>query len=201
LTVALVDYEQRVIRAKLVYWGPADAGKTANIRHVYQRTRGETQPNLDASPPKPGCYDYLPIQLGEIRGFKVFFELFTVPGGASWSDARRSLLERADGIIFVGDSRRGRARDNASALSELFEALASWGLALGAVPFVVQCNRSDAPDAMSPAEMAAPLLAVHPRPAAVPVFAACASQGAGVFDSLKAISKLVLVELKRGSAR
>jgi len=135
--------------------------------------------------------------LGEIRGFKTRFHLFTVPGAPSYVAARRQLLEAVDGILFVADSRSGHAPQNAASLSELGQGLASWGFSLAKLPFVVQCNMSDVAGAVSAASVAAPLLGWHPNPAEIPVFAGSACRGVGVFDSLKAVAKLVLTELKK----
>ena len=197
--MTLINYKERIIRAKVVYWGPAGSGKTSNLNYIWQRTN----PNApdQALFGKEGHYEYLPLSLGEIRGFKTVFDLFTVPGGASLREARRKLLERTDGIVFVADSRRGHAAHNAQAFSELSEGLASWGFALSKLSLVVQCNRSDAPDALTPANVAAPLLGVHPHPANVPVFVGHAASGVGVFETLKAVSKLVLTELRRSGAQ
>lgn len=195
--MTFINYSERIIRAKVIYWGPAGSGKTTNLNYIWHRTNPNA-PERDLMG-KEGHYECLPLSLGDIRGFKTIFDLYTVPGGPSLREARRKLLEHTDGVVFVADSRRGHAPHNAQAFSELSEGLASWGFALSKLPLVVQCNLSDAPDALTPAIVAAPLLAVHPHPATVPVFVAQAATGVGVFDSLKAVSKLVLVELKRGA--
>jgi mutual gliding-motility protein MglA len=196
--MAQIDHPQRIIDCKVVYFGPAGAGKTANLIHLWNKTKSPeaTWMRLDA----PGqsearYYDYLPIMLGEIRGYKTRFHLFTVPGAPGYASARRLLLERVDGLIFVADSRRERAAENVALFQELQRALQTWGFSLAKLPLVIQCNMSDAPTAVPCAEIAPTLLGASAG--SVPAFPSAASSGAGVFDTLKAVVKLVLHELSK----
>src|SRR5262245_1304016 len=131
--MAFINYAERIIKAKIVYWGPHKSRKTENLNYIYQRTNTEHRGALHDSPGKEGHYDLLPIKLGDIRGFQTQFELYTVPGGDAYAAARRALLESVDGVVFVGDSRKGRAAHNARSFSELVEGLASWGMAFSKV--------------------------------------------------------------------
>lgn len=198
--MVLIDHNQRRIEGKVVYFGPQGAGKTANLVYLWNQTKSPdaTWMRLDA-PNQPGVryYDYLPMSLGDIRGYKTWLHLYTVPGAAGYAEARRRLLENVDGLIFVADSRRERAAENAALLEELQQSLRSWRFLLAKLPFVIQCNMSDAPSAASPAETVA---ALGPSAAQVPVFASSAASGVGVADTLKAVAKLILTELKRPSA-
>ncbi|MCA9623258.1 MAG: gliding-motility protein MglA [Myxococcales bacterium] len=194
--MAFVDLAARKIAMTVVYYGPAGSGKTACIRHVYARTGG-----AQAAPPRDdhrrGYYDLLPLQLGEIRGFRTHFDLLSVPSGDAAAETRRALLEKVDGVVFVADGREERGAANAASLAELRVFLSTHGLDLALLPYVVQVNHADAPSAASPATTATPLIRWHPQPAAVPVLTTVATTGAGVFEALKAISRLCLAELKR----
>jgi signal recognition particle receptor subunit beta len=202
-TMANIDFEQRVIRLKLVYWGSQGSGKTANLSYVHLQTARTSEESAGGATEAPRSSvahaDYLPVRLGDIRGFSTFFDLYTVPGGEPHRDFRRTMLEGTDGVIFIADSRKGRIAANAAALTELNDALKSHRLSLTKLPFVVQCNHSDADDARSPAEVAAPLLAWHPAPAHIPVVVGSAPYGEGVFATLKAAAKLALTELRAAS--
>lgn len=199
--MAFINYETRQILTKVVWYGPAASGKTASLQHIWERTRTEeartvkVDPTADAN---TSYYEYLPVSLGEIRGYKTTFWLYTVPGAPGYAGARHALLEKVDGLIFAADSRPQRQQENVFYLAELRGHLASWGFALEKMPFVIQCTFTDAPGALAPAQVAAALLAGHPDAAAVPVIASVPPQGVGVFDAMKAVAKLVLTELKKG---
>lgn len=199
--MAFIDYATQQIRTKVVWYGPSGSGKTASLTHVFERTRGPDATTIvrkDPANPGAASYDVLPLQLGEIRGFKTHFELFTVPGAREHAGARFKLLESVDGLVFTADARPARRDENLLLLGELRAHLAHHRFALEKMPFVVQCTFTDAPGALPPNIVAAPLLAGFPDPAAVPVFATVPPQGTGVFDAVKGIAKLVLTELKKG---
>lgn len=189
--MVFIDYNQHVINCKVVYFGPAGAGKTANIEWVWKKTKGPD----DTSGQTERYYEYLPLRLGDIRGFKTQFHLYTVPGAPGAEEARRRLLENVDGLIFVADSRSERAADNAALLQELDRALQTWGFSLWKLPFVLQCNMSDAPSAVPSSGVASALLGTAAD--RVPVFASSAASGVGVFETLKAASRLVLQQIRK----
>lgn len=197
--MAQIDYERRVIQLKVVYDGPAGSGKTSILRHIYRRTRtpdAEPQVLLQESP-GGGYFDYLPMRLGEIRGFIPQLDLYTVPSGDELRSVRYNLLDGADGIVFVADCRDERAPANIAAFGELRDNLTEHQVALDRLPFVVLLNQCDAATASSPARIATPLVAWHPAPATVPVFQSSAVSGEGIFEGLKEISKRCLIELRR----
>lgn len=197
--MAFIDHSAKSIRLKVVYYGAEGSGKTANLRHIWERTKSPEAQSVQAQGAHSGVkhYDYLPMSLGAIRGYSTRLELLTVPGGEGNTESRSALLEAVDGLVFVADSRRPRLRANAASLEELDRLFRSKQLSLAKHPFVVQCNFSDAPDSASPAEVATPLIRWHPQPQSVPVFVTNAAAGVGVFETLKAISKGVLTELRR----
>ena len=198
--MSLIHYEKREIRIKVVFYGPAGAGKSAALQFVYSRTGdGSPTQRLGNTRDDGVYYDYLPLRLGDIRGFKTFYDLFTVPGAAEYREARRTILESVDGVVLVADSRPARMQANVDSLEELGLAMRANGFDLPKMPFVLACGHADAPDAVDAATLGASLLRSQPNAASVPVFAMDAIRGAGVFDAVKAIAKLTLTELKKGA--
>ena len=189
--MVFIDHTERVINCKVVYFGPAGAGKTANLVFVWNKIKG---PDDAPGPSEALYYEYLPIALGDVRGYSTQLHLYTVPGEPGAAETRRRLLEDVDGLIFVADSRSEHAAENAALLQELDHALQTWGLSLWKLPFVLQCNMSDAPTAMPSSEMASALLG--PAAERVPVLSSSAADGLGVFDTLKTVAKLVLGEVR-----
>lgn len=194
-----VDFGQRRIDGKLAYYGPAQSGKTASLRAIHARTRA---PDAPPDPPPAGegpHYDFLPLKLGDIRGFSTHFGLYTMPAGADAAavDLRRRLLEAVDGVVFVADARPQARAANAASMRELEQHLASYGLDLAEIPLVVQLNKVDLlVDDEAPADLATWLPpALHD----VEVVPSIAVEGEGVFDALKVVAKLVLSELKKMS--
>lgn len=198
--MAFVDYQAQIIQCKVIWYGPSGSGKTASLDHIFERTKSPEATKRPTEPhdPNTAYYDYLPLMLGEIRGFKTKFHLFTVPGAIGHDGARHKLLESADGIVFTADSRPNRQRENAMFMQELRQLLAHWQLNLAVLPLVIQCTFADAKDALPPTQVASPLLAGFIEPANVPTIASIPPQGTGVFDATKAIAKLILTELKKG---
>ena len=193
--VAYINYAERIIDCKVVYYGPESSGKSCNLLYIYERTRS-SDGGMQQVPSQSSdgvTYDYLPLSLGEIRGFQTRFHLFTVPGHASCTSARLLLLKGLDGVIFVADSQEQRMAANAESAAELSEFLKQHGYALEKLPFVVQYNKRDLPNAASRESMDEALRL------GAPIYEAIATKGVGVFDALKDISKLVLTELKKGS--
>jgi signal recognition particle receptor subunit beta len=191
--MASIDYATRSISAKLVYWGAEGSGKTSSVRYVWERTRGTTAAWVgDPEVPPEDSIDYLPLTLGEIRGFTTRFELFAVPGAPRHEPARRALLAEVDGVVLVADGRRGRHAEDVASLAELDAALRAHGRALDRLPWVIQVNKRDLADAMPTAELLITLGRYAP-----PCIESTATTGEGVFEALKAVSKLVLMELRK----
>jgi signal recognition particle receptor subunit beta len=194
--VSFINYMAREINCKIVYYGPGLCGKTTNLQYIYKRTNPEAKGkmiSLATETERTLFFDFLPLSLGEIRGFKTRFHLYTVPGQVFYDASRKLILKGVDGVIFVADSQMERLEANQESLDNLRTNLAEHGYSLDKVPYVVQFNKRDLPNAL-PLEELRPLL----NPTNVIDFEATARSGAGVFETLKAVSKLVLTELKRG---
>jgi hypothetical protein len=191
--VALIDLDAREIHAKIVYFGPELSGKTTSLRAVADgvppETRGDFRSIASASA-RTIFSDSLPIDLGERIGFRLHWHLYTVPGQPRSSGARAAVLHGADGIVFVADAAPLRMAENLAALGELRTLLAAQGKTPGGFPLVLECNKSDLPDALAPAAIAATL--GLPPASAIRV---SAINGEGVFDALRAISKDVVARL------
>lgn len=199
--MAFINYGEKHIALKVVYAGPAGSGKTATLRHVYEHTSDSSmrQGWALSSASDGRHYDYLPMELGEIRGFRTTIDLYTTPSALDRSEERLHLVEAVDGLVFVADCRAEQAAANVPCLHELRGHLVCHDYDLAKLPYVIQLNHSDAPGAASPATVATPLLSWHPDPAAVPVHVSSAQTGQGVFETLKSVSKLCLAALKRGA--
>jgi signal recognition particle receptor subunit beta len=194
--VSFINYMAREINCKIVYYGPGLCGKTTNLQYIYKRTNPEAKGkmiSLATETERTLFFDFLPLSLGEIRGFKTRFHLYTVPGQVFYDASRKLILKGVDGVIFVADSQMERLEANQESLDNLRTNLAEHGYSLDKVPYVVQYNKRDLPNAL-PVEELRPLL----NPTNVIDFEATARTGVGVFETLKAVSKLVLTELKRG---
>ncbi len=194
--MSFINYMAREINCKIVYYGPGLCGKTTNLQYIYERTNPEAKGkmiSLATETERTLFFDFLPLSLGEIRGFKTRFHLYTVPGQVFYDASRKLILKGVDGVIFVADSQIERLEANQESLDNLRTNLAEQGYSLEKIPFVIQYNKRDLPNVVSVEELRE-LLNMQ----GVPDYEANARAGAGVFDTLKAVSKLVLTELKRG---
>ncbi len=195
--MSFINYMAREINCKLVYYGPGLCGKTTNLQYIYERTNPEAKGkmiSLATETERTLFFDFLPLSLGEIRGFKTRFHLYTVPGQVFYDASRKLILKGVDGIIFVADSQIERLEANQESVENLRTNLAEQGYSLEKIPYVIQYNKRDLPNAVDVAELRSLL-----NPMGVPDFEANARSGVGVFDTLKATSKLVLQELKKGA--
>jgi signal recognition particle receptor subunit beta len=191
--VSLINYASREINCKVVYYGPGLGGKTTNIQHVYSRVSPETKGrlvSLATEMDRTLFFDFLPLDLGTIKGFRTRFHLYTVPGQVYYDASRRLILRGVDGIVFVADSLISRFEANVESLYNLHENLAEHDLKLDDVPFALQYNKRDLKDVIPVADLQEEL-----NPQGFPAFEAVATQGIGVFDTLKCVSKLVLRQL------
>ena len=191
--MSFINYSSREINCKIVYYGPGLGGKTTNLEYVYEKvspnTRGKLI-SLATETERTLFFDFLPVDLGTIRGFKTRFHLYTVPGQVYYNASRKLILKGVDGVVFVGDSQVERLDANLESMHNLYENLNEYDIDLRETPFVIQYNKRDLPNVSSLQEMQA-----HLNPDAVPHFEAVAVNGAGVFDTLKAVSKLVIKSL------
>jgi signal recognition particle receptor subunit beta len=194
--MSFINYMAREINCKIVYYGPGLCGKTTNLQYIYERTNPEAKGkmiSLATETERTLFFDFLPLSLGEIRGFKTRFHLYTVPGQVFYDASRKLILKGVDGVIFVADSQIERLEANQESVENLRTNLAEQGYSLEKIPYVIQYNKRDLPNVVSVEELR-PLV----NPMNVPDYEANARVGVGVFDTLKAVSKLVLNELKRG---
>ena len=224
--MSFINYSSREINCKIVYYGPGLCGKTTNLQFVYAKTAQEAKGkmiSLATETDRTLFFDFLPLSLGEIRGFKTRFHLYTVPGQVYYNASRKLILKGVDGIVFVADSQIERMEANQEAMQNLYDNMAEYGYDLTRMPFVVQYNKRDLPNAAPIPELQAALnpgwevadatrQRVTPDPfhagenlveqipsgewvERAPYFEAVAVTGDGVFDTLKAVSKLVLKTL------
>ncbi|HLU24669.1 MAG TPA: ADP-ribosylation factor-like protein [Longimicrobiales bacterium] len=189
----MINYASREINCKIVYYGPGLGGKTTNIEYIYSKIRPDTRGkliSLATESERTLFFDFLPVDLGTIRGFNTRFHLYTVPGQVYYNASRRLILKGVDGVVFVSDSQAERMDANVASLENLYENLAEYGYDPLKLPIVIQYNKRDLPNIVSCEEMRAEL-----NPHGLPDFEAVATKGIGVFDTLKAVSKLVLKSL------
>jgi signal recognition particle receptor subunit beta len=195
--VSLINYSSREINCKIVYYGPGLGGKTTNIQYVYDKVAPETKGKLvtlATEMDRTLFFDFLPLELGTVKGFKTRFHLYTVPGQVYYNASRKLILRGVDGIVFVADSQETRFDANIESLYNLHENLTEHRLDLTKIPFVMQYNKRDLPDAVPVAELEEEL-----NPEGYASFVAVAVKGIGVFDTLKAVAKKVLHNLQSES--
>ncbi|HUI68483.1 MAG TPA: GTPase domain-containing protein [Nitrospirota bacterium] len=194
--MSFINYSSREINCKIVFYGPGLCGKTTNLQYIYKKTNPDSKGkmiSLATETERTLFFDFLPLALGEIRGFKTRFHLYTVPGQVFYDASRKLILKGVDGVVFVADSQIERMEANIESIENLRINLAEQEYDLDKIPFVIQYNKRDLPNVVPLEEMKKAL-----NPTSVPDFEAVAMEGAGVFDTLKAIAKLVIMELKRG---
>ena len=191
--MSMINYASREINCKVVYYGTGLGGKTTNLEYIYSRVNPDTKGkmiSLATETERTLFFDFLPIDLGSIRGFKTRFHLYTVPGQVYYNASRKLILKGVDGLVFVADSQAERAEANVEAMHNLYENLESYGYDLSTIPFVIQYNKRDLANAMPTEEMRAQL-----NPMGVPDFEGVAIEGRGVFETLTAVSKSVVKAL------
>src|SRR5512139_2726210 len=196
--MTFINYAAREINCKIVYYGPGLCGKTTNLQYIYDRTNPAAKGkliSLATETDRTLFFDFLPLDLGTVRGFKTRFHLYTVPGQVFYDASRKLILKGVDGVVFVADSQEARLDANLESLENLKDNLEEQGYQLEQLPFVIQYNKRDLTGIMPVAELSELL-----NPRRVPDFEACARSGAGVFETLKAVARLVLLELKKGHA-
>jgi len=193
--VSFINYSSREINCKIVYYGPGLCGKTTNLQYIYRRTNPSQKGkliSLATETERTLFFDFLPLALGDIKGFKIRFHLYTVPGQVFYAASRKLILKGVDGVVFVADSQIERMESNMESLDDLQINLAEQGYELEKLPFAMQYNKRDLPNTVPIEEM--DKLLNHRN---VPWFEGIATTGKGVFETLKAVAKLVLFELKK----
>ncbi len=193
--MSFINYASREINCKIVYYGPGLGGKTTNLQYIYNKTNPTAKGkmiSLATETERTLFFDFLPLALGEIRGFKVRFHLYTVPGQVFYDASRKLILKGVDGIAFVADSQIERMDANMESIDNMKINLQEQGYDITDMPYILQYNKRDLPNAASVVELKRAL-----NPNGVPDFEAVATIGTGVFETLKTISKMVLIELRR----
>jgi mutual gliding-motility protein MglA len=193
--MTFINYASREINCKIVYYGPGLCGKTTNLQYIYDKTNPGAKGkliSLATETDRTLFFDFLPLELGTVRGFKTRFHLYTVPGQVFYDASRKLILKGVDGVIFVADSQVERMDANIEAVENLVVNLKSQGYDLNAIPYVLQLNKRDLPNVVSVDDMTAQL-----RRKDEPIIEAVAYKGTGVFETLKAVAKLVLSELTK----
>jgi len=197
--MTFINYASREINCKIVYYGPGLCGKTTNLQYIYDKSNPGAKGkliSLATETDRTLFFDFLPLDLGTVRGFKTRFHLYTVPGQVFYDASRKLILKGVDGVIFVADSQVERMDANVESIENLVENLKSQGYDLGKIPYVLQLNKRDLPNVAPAEEMRQLLMRKNPPE---PIVEACAPKGIGVFETLKAVAKLVLAELTKSS--
>ena len=196
--MSFVNYNAKEIHCKVVYYGPSLGGKTTNVQWIFQKTTTDPKSKLmtlNIENERTIFFDFLPLSLGEIRGFKTRFHLYSVPGQMVYDASRKLILKGLDGVIFVADSQIERMEENLQSLKNLKTNLEQQGCDIHQMPLVFQYNKRDLPNVMLVNELRSELNKYN-----APDFEASAVQGVGVFESLKTLSKKIITILKGGEA-
>ena len=193
--MSLVNYSTREITCKIVYYGPGRSGKTSNLQYIHAYVPDEKKGpmvSLATETDRTLFFDFLPLDLGSISGFKTRIQLYTVPGQVAYNATRKLVLRGADGVVFVADSQREQLQENIESLRNLHENLLDENINVRDFPMVLQYNKRDLPGVAPIAELDD---ALNYR--GVPAFPAATINGEGVFETLKSVSQLVLQSLSR----
>ncbi|HEX8338028.1 MAG TPA: GTPase domain-containing protein [Pyrinomonadaceae bacterium] len=193
--MTFINYASREINCKIVYYGPGLCGKTTNLQYIYDTTAPTAKGkliSLATETDRTLFFDFMPLELGTVRGFKTRFHLYTVPGQVFYDASRKLILKGVDGVVFVADSQDERMDANIESLYNLEENLQANGYDLLKIPYVLQLNKRDLPNVIPADEMVSEL-----RRKDEPVHEAIAAKGNGVFDTLKSVAKQVLTELRK----
>jgi mutual gliding-motility protein MglA len=195
--MSFINYSSKEINCKIVYYGPGLGGKTTNLVYIFKKTNPDSKGkmiSLATETERTLFFDFLPLSLGSIRGFKVRFHLYTVPGQVFYDASRKLILRGVDGVCFVGDSQVERMEANIESVENLKKNLNDQGFDIEKLPYVMQYNKRDLPNVVPFDEINRVL-----NTRGVPAFEAVATVGRGVFDTLKEVAKQVILELKKNS--
>lgn len=195
--MSFINYNAKEIHCKVVYYGPSLGGKTTNMQWIYAQTDSEMKSDLekaDTQTERTLFFDFLPIQMGEIQGFKTRLHLYSVPGQVVYDASRKLILKGLDGIIFVADSQKERMEENIESIKNLKINLDQQGYNIQEIPLIIQYNKRDLPNAANLGELRKALNLYN-----APEFEARANQGVGVLESLKTVSKSIITVLKGGA--
>jgi len=193
--MTFINYASREINCKIVYYGPGLCGKTTNIQWIFEQANPEKRGklvSLATETDRTLFFDFLPLDMGTVKGFKVRFHLYTVPGQVFYDASRKLILRGCDGMIFVADSQRQRMEANIESIANLATNLKENGFDIRSIPYVLQLNKRDMPTAAPVDEMERLL-----RFRGEPMIEAVANQGTGVIETLKACARQILMELQK----
>ncbi len=193
--MAFINYASKEINCKIVYYGPGLGGKTTNLQFIYNKTSPEARGkmiSLATETDRTLFFDFLPLDLGTIRGFTTRFHLYTVPGQVFYDASRKLILKGVDGVIFVADSQEERMEANIESIRNLEDNLEENGFDLKSIPYALQFNKRDLPNVLQVDEMYRVLNFKRE-----PTFEGIATSGKGVFDTLKSVAKQILIELRK----
>lgn len=193
--MAFINYASREVNCKIVYYGPGLCGKTTNLQYIYEKTNPQTKGkliSLATETDRTLFFDFLPLDLGKVRSLRVRFHLYTVPGQVFYDASRKLILKGVDGVVFVADSQEARYDANLESIENLRINLREQGYDIMKIPYILQLNKRDLPTALPVDEIVNAL-----RIKGEPVFESIATQGVGVFETLKSCAKQVLNELKK----
>lgn len=193
--MTFINYASREINCKIVYYGPGLCGKTTNLQYIFDSTAPQAKGkliSLATETDRTLFFDFMPLELGTVRGFKTRFHLYTVPGQVFYDASRKLILKGVDGVVFVADSQEERMDANIESMYNLEENLQTQGYDLATIPYVLQLNKRDLPNVLGVEDLTAEL-----QRKGEPVLEAVASTGVGVFDTLKSVAKQVLTELRK----
>lgn len=201
--MAIINQATKELQVKIVFYGPAMCGKTTNLEFIHgnvqtlQDNKGKLV-SLATSSDRTLFFDFLPIQAMAIKGFRTKFQLYTVPGQVIYNTTRQLVLRGVDGIVFVADSQYEKMQENVESFANLEDNLRNLRMNLADIPYVIQFNKRDLPNA-APAEYMEFLL--NNRDTQVPTFNACANRGEGVFETLNMITRMLLHKFINEGAR
>jgi len=193
--MSFLNYSTREINFKIVYYGPGLSGKTTNIKYIYSKIKSDNKGkmvSLATETERTLFFDFFPLDLGTINGYKVRFHLYTVPGQIYYSSSRKLILKGVDGLVFVADSQRERFEANLESLDDMLDNLQEYRIDFNSLPYVLQLNKRDLPNVTPANELIAAL-----RKREEPVMEAVSISGEGVVETLKAISRLIMMDMKR----
>jgi len=194
--MSFINYANKEINCKIVYVGPGLCGKTTNVQYIYEQTQQDLRGKLvtlSTENERTLFFDFLPLSVGDIRGYKTRFHLYTIPGQTFYEASRQFILKGVDGVVFVADSQAERMEANIESFEALERSLEQQGYDIHKMPLVLQYNKRDLPGAVSIRELESTF-----NPMKRPYFEAVASQGQGVMETLQEISMWVIRELKGG---
>src|SRR6201991_2354062 len=185
--MTFINYASREINCKIVYYGPGLCGKTTNLQYIFDSTAPQARGkliSLATETDRTLFFDFMPLELGTVRGFKTRFHLYTVPGQVFYDASRKLILKGVDGVVFVADSQEARLEANVESIRNLDKNLREQGYDIATIPYVLQFNKRDLPSALPTDELYRKLNIKRE-----PTFEAVAPTGAGVFDTLKAVAR------------